>query len=295
MSVLVDGEHDAYSEVIAESTLAVPSGFLRVTDAQGTWHIDVPCKRPRITLYAHPYDEGFLHVVVDRHRQLKRPERVVEPPRVDLDNDPLYRPRERSACEERVSAGGSWQTIEGIVRRWRRPDRVLAANRELGERQAAFPTHTIRRYGNRAEVTMRSSASVSFGVNVKGDKHREPKPSRKPVESVSSLRVTGEPWHYEGDETLLALLALERLVEQLELDDVGTEVVAGRMCDVIDGVPRRERPRADVSLAMEGGGGMHYRIWVDAERLVVLKGATLVDGKPAETVEFVDVVYDGQR
>jgi hypothetical protein len=79
--------------------------------------------------------------------------------------------------------------------------------------------------------------------------------------------------------------------EPVDLDVVGAEVVAGRACDVVRATVRHSEGGRDDRHAM-GGGAVELRLWVDAERLVIVRAVKLRDGEPTEIVEFLDVAFD---
>jgi hypothetical protein len=62
-----------------------------------------------------------------------------------------------------------------------------------------------------------------------------------------------------------------------DLELVGTDLVAGRLCDLVETVP--------------AAGQATFRLWVDHERLAVLRAVKLVDGVAAEIIEFLDIAF----
>ena len=80
-------------------------------------------------------------------------------------------------------------------------------------------------------------------------------------------------------------------MSRCDLEVVGAEVVAGRACDVVRATVRRSEGGGDDRHAI-GEAVVDVRLWVDAERLVIVRAVKLRDGEPAEIVEFLDIAFD---
>jgi hypothetical protein len=120
LQVWVDSEHPTGMHELVEVTIKIPSRVLRIQDTQGAWHTDIPCKRPRITVYGDRASAPWaVLIVVDRRREQRKPD-----PPVDLGAHPRFRARERNLFEERLDTGPDGDTIRGTVRRWQRHDPV---------------------------------------------------------------------------------------------------------------------------------------------------------------------------
>ncbi len=115
------------------------------------------------------------------------------------------------------------------------------------------------------------------------------------TEQIATFLATREPFQVQtepmGEEGLGELLRPEHLADHLDLEVVGAESVAGRACDVVHATVRRHRGVGSRGAAL-GLGGLAYQLWVDSERLVILRALKLVDDEPAEIVEFLDIAFD---
>ena len=120
-------------------------------------------------------------------------------------------------------------------------------------------------------------------------------PDQTVREQIASFLATREPWQFTtdpaGEELVGELLRPEHLADYLDLEVAGSEVVAGRTCDVVDAVVRPDRMGWSPPRPFEKDG-VRLRLWVDAERLVLLRAAKLVGEDVAEIVEFLDVTFD---
>jgi CelD/BcsL family acetyltransferase involved in cellulose biosynthesis len=115
------------------------------------------------------------------------------------------------------------------------------------------------------------------------------------TEQIATFLALREPFQVQtepaGEESLGELLRPEHLVEHLDLQVTGAEDVAGRACDVVHATVRPPGVVGSRGLAA-GLDGLTYELWVDSERLVILRAVKLVDGEPAEIVEFLDIAFD---
>ena len=288
-------------------TVELPSSVLRVQDLHGTWHTDVPCAKPRVIVGGDPVGApSVLSIGVDRDRSQERPEPVV-----DLDTDARYKARPRNDLEQRLS-GPVWESARGTARHWQDEEKVGDAFWEVLERSRTFPAATVKR--SEGSVSFSSSVSITvplLRVEPKGKKAKKGK-GKKPIRSVhhpvghkhqtvteqiATFLATREPFQMQtdpaGEERLGELLRPEHLAEHLDLEIVGAEVAAGRACDVVHATLRPDESGAGWRdwLAMDEGA-LAFRLWVDSERLVILRAVKLVDGEPAEIVEFLDIAFD---
>jgi hypothetical protein len=307
LRVWVSSDHVTGMVQLAEVTMKIPSRVLRIQDTEGTWHTDIPCKRPRITVYADRASApSAVMVVVDRRRELAK---SAQP--VDLHTDPRFRARERNAFEQRLAAGSAWVPVRGTIRRWRRDDLVEAAERLSETRRGKFPPVTVSRPGP-GVVAFSSSVRVEASFKEDRKKRKTKKKGRKASKRAKDQAAevarrtpstTSETYtdfaataQHGPDRTVPAghgrlafLLLTRRLPYLLDLDVVGQDVVAGRPCEVVDAVLRPDNV-GSTGLPMESG--VSFRLYVDTERLVVLRAVNLVDGEAAEIVEFLDVTFD---
>jgi hypothetical protein len=115
------------------------------------------------------------------------------------------------------------------------------------------------------------------------------------TEQIATFLALREPFQVQtepaGEERVGELLRPEHLADHLDLEVIGAEDVAGRVCDVVHATLRSDVPGRQSGVA-SALGGLSYQLWVDNERLVILRAVKLVDDEPAEVVEFLDIAFD---
>ena len=188
-----------------------------------------------------------------------------------------------------------WASARGTARHWQ--DAALVGDAFWAALEVA-PGDAV---GDGAEPPVVKAAK---GKKAKKSKGRKPIRSvHLPVghehqtvtEQIATFLALREPFQVQtepaGEESLGELLRPEHLVEHLDLEVAGAEQVAGRACDVVHATVRPRGVGRSPGLSAELGG-LTYQLWVDSERLVILRAVRLVDGEPAEIVEFLDIAFD---
>ena len=106
----------------------------------------------------------------------------------------------------------------------------------------------------------------------------------------------GNPNSGHGGADFIRLLVPEEVPDGYDLTELDqTEEVAGRLCDVIEASPlppdpTGETPESEVFDMISGGE--RFILSVDQQTGILLRVVKLVDEKPAEIHEFVEIVLD---
>lgn len=106
----------------------------------------------------------------------------------------------------------------------------------------------------------------------------------------------GNPNSGHGGADFIRLLVPEDVPDAYVLAPLKqTEVVADRLCDVVEAIPRPpdptgETPESEVFDMISGGD--RFTLSVDQQVGILLRVVKLVDEKPAEIHEFVELVLD---
>jgi hypothetical protein len=166
-----------------------------------------------------------------------------------------------------------WESAGGVARRWQ-DDAVIGD---------AFWS-ALDGVADDAPVAATEPPVVRPVKAAKAEKPTKGK-RKKPIRSV---HVPLGNVHQTVTEQVTTFLATG---EPVHLEVVGAEVVAGRACDVVRATVRRSEGGRDDRQAI-GDGAVELRLWVDAERLVVVRAVKLRGGEPAEIVEFLDIPFD---
>ena len=87
------------------------------------------------------------------------------------------------------------------------------------------------------------------------------------------------------------LLQPELLLSALRLEIVGSGLQAGRRAIALRGVPRRRGDHAEMLARLAGGADAHD-LMVDAERGILLRVASEIDGEPFAITEVEEVAFD---
>jgi len=76
---------------------------------------------------------------------------------------------------------------------------------------------------------------------------------------------------------------------EVDLEVVGSAVLGRSRCDVVRATVG---PRARRNRLANGSTAPTYNIWVDTERLVILRVAKLLADEPVEIVDFLEIPFD---
>lgn len=220
------------------------------------------------------------------------------------------------------TAGRRWSSARGVVRHWRRQELVtLGFNRRVMADAAigidwvpltarADPPTAEERDAVRNDIY---ESVLNIHAVDAGDRRRADAVSRIGEEWMADSVIYDGPtfWARTGQEVLtnggnpnsghggadfIRLLVPEDVPEGYDLTPLKqTEVVAGRLCDVVDAIPRPpdptgETPESEVFDMISGGD--RFRLSVDQQTGILLRVVKLVDEKPAEIHEFVELALD---
>jgi hypothetical protein len=147
-----------------------------------------------------------------------------------------------------------------------------------------------------------------------GRQRRAETVSRTGEEWMPDLVVVDEPWFWarlhgdvqtndgdpraaHGGADFVLLLRPTTVPDGFDLSATGaTEIVAGRLCDVVIATPKDggahdwTPPGAEVFDMISGG--RDFRLCVDRRTSTLMRVTKLVGGEPAEIVEYLDIAFD---
>ncbi len=219
------------------------------------------------------------------------------------------------------AAARRWTTARGVVRHWRRQDLVTTGFWRRADLDGAARGSTAL---SAVRSDQASGADEHGGGEVfesvlavaaadSGRRRRAVAVSRIGEEGMADSVVVdgptfwartgervdtnaGDPHVEHGGADFVRLLVPDEVPDGYDLSMLSErETVAGRPCDVIVALPRPPDPDGEVpdsEVFDMISGGDSFRLSVDRSTSVLLRVVKLVDDRPAEVHEFLEIALD---